>query len=203
MTTTATALSRPRKPALDHPLAMRLAADEYQRFIDVLAALSPHDWTKPMVEERRHLTPAEVLTRFRQVAPRAARARRRIPGLIRRRTVPEPQLVGDHEERWTVGYMTDVILTRDPWMHRVDITRATGADLVLTPEHDGVIVADVVQEWAQRHGQPHALHLSGPAGGSWTAGAGAAGIDLDGIEFCRTVSGRAAGAGLLQTQVPF
>ena len=39
-----------------------------------------------------------------------------------------------------------MILTRDTWMHRVDISRATGRDLVLTAEHDGRIVADVVDE---------------------------------------------------------
>ncbi len=64
-----------------------------------------------------------------------------------------------------MGYLLDVILTRDPWMHRVDIARATGRDLVLTPEHDGRIVADVVAEWARRHGQPFTLTLTGPAGG--------------------------------------
>jgi hypothetical protein len=96
-----------------------------------------------------------------------------------------------------------VILTRDPWMHRIDISRATGAVPVLTPEHDGVLVADVVGEWAQRHGQPFALNLAGPAGGSWTVGTGAESINLDAVQFCRTVSGRAAGEGLLTTEVPF
>ncbi len=31
---------------------------------------------------------------------------------------------------------------------------ATGRAAQLTPEHDGVLVADIVAEWAQRHGQP-------------------------------------------------
>ena len=47
-------------------------------------------------------------------------------------------------ETWSIGYLTDVILTRDPWMHRLDLARATGRELVLTADHDGVIVADVV-----------------------------------------------------------
>ena len=149
------------------------------------------------------MTPAQIVARFQQVAPKASRGRRLTPGLIRRRTMPQLQVVGDHEEPWTIGYLIDVILTRDPWMHRIDISRATGAVPVLTPEHDGVLVADVVQEWAQRHGQPFALNLTGPAGGSWTVGTGAESIDLDAVQFCRTVSGRAAGEGLLTTQVPF
>ena len=57
-------------------------------------------------------------------------------------------------ETWSLGYLTDVILTRDPWMHRLDLARATGQAPTLTADHDGVIVADVVLEWARRHGQP-------------------------------------------------
>lgn len=39
-------------------------------------------------------------------------------------------------------------------MHRIDISRATGRPLTLTADHDGVLVADVVHEWAGRHGTP-------------------------------------------------
>jgi hypothetical protein len=91
-------------------------------------------------------------------------------------------------------------------MHRVDIARATGHGLVLTAEHDGRIVADVVAEWARRHGKPFTLHLEGPVGGAFTSGA-ATGTDepitLDAVEFCRILSGRAIGAGLLSQEVPF
>src|SRR5262249_61529912 len=58
--------------------------------------------------------------------PKAARARRRAPGFIRRRAMPDLQSVGGREEAWTLGFLIDVILTRDPWMHRADIARATG-----------------------------------------------------------------------------
>ena len=66
-----------------------------------------------------------------------------------------------------------------------------------------MIVADVVAEWAERHGRPYSLTLTGPAGGSWTSGEGGPTIEMDAIEFCRVVSGRGTGEGLLQTQVPF
>jgi hypothetical protein len=104
-----------------------------------------------------------------------------------------------------MGYVADTVLTRDPWVHRVDIARATGRSMTLTPEHDGAIVADVVQEWAGRHGQPYRLTLSGPAGGVWASGAAGEPeqLTLDAVEFCRVLSGRADGAGLLATQVPF
>jgi hypothetical protein len=101
-----------------------------------------------------------------------------------------------------------VILTRDPWMHRLDLARATGQDLVLTADHDGVIVADIVAEWARRHGQPYRLELTGPAGGNWSSGIGGEEIVMDAVDFCRIVAGRPGSVGgkswgLLTTQVPF
>jgi hypothetical protein len=64
-------------------------------------------------------------------------------------------------------------------------------------------VADVVDEWAQRHGRPFELVLTGPAGGRWQVGTGGERIELDAVEFCRTLSGRVEGHGLLATAVPF
>lgn len=114
------------------------------------------------------------------------------------------QEVGGEVETWRMAYLLDTILTRDPWMHRVDISRATGRDMVLTAEHDGYLVADVVAEWARRHGQPFTLELTGPAGGRF-AGGDRSGehITTDAIEFCRILSGRATGEGLLTQEVPF
>ena len=111
--------------------------------------------------------------------------------------------VGGEQETWRMGYLFDVILTRDPWMHRVDVAHATGRQMQLTPEHDGRIVADVVAEWARRHDTPFTLTLTGPAGGTYVAGDNGEHITIDAIEFCRTLSGRATGTGLLTHEVPF
>jgi hypothetical protein len=86
-------------------------------------------------------------------------------------------------------------------MHRLDICAATGLDPQPTADHDGRLVDDIVREWADRHGQPCTLHLSGPAGGTW--GSGGEQITRDALEFCRIVSGRGEGTGLLATAVPF
>ena len=155
------------------------------------------------VDERQHMTPEEIIGRFAARASKAARGRRRTPGFIRRRVMPEPQQVGGRDEAWTIGYLVDVILTRDPWMHRADIARATGAAHVLTAEHDGVLVADVAAEWAARHGQPYTQRLTGPAGGTWASGEGGPLIETDAVEFCRLLSGRGHADGLLAIQVPF
>jgi uncharacterized protein (TIGR03083 family) len=155
------------------------------------------------VRGRARLTPPEVYERFAAVAPRAVRGRRRLSRLIGRFTLPEDQVVGDRTERWTFGFLFDVVLTRDTWMHRVDIARATGRGLARSPDHDGVLVADVVAEWGQRHGRPHRLRLTGPAGGTWAVGDGGPELELDAVEFCRVLSGRGNGTGLLAEQVPF
>ncbi len=132
-----------------------------------------------------------------------------------RRAVRIPVEMGTISERWTLGYLVDVILTRDAWLHRVDLCRAVGAEMVLTPQHDGRIVADVAAEWARRHGSPFRLELLGAAGGRFVSGDGRDGGDggegdegcrryeLDAVEFCRILSGRATGDGLLATAVPF
>jgi uncharacterized protein (TIGR03083 family) len=174
---------------------LKLAGRRGGVFIDALTGLQ--------VDERATVSPAQIVAQFASRAPKAARARRRTPAFIRRRPLPVPQRLNERDETWTIGFLVDVIFTRDPWMHRIDIVRATGAEHVLTAEHDGVLVADVVSEWAERHGRPYTLHLSGPAGGSWSAGSGGPEIDMDAVEFCRVLSRRAAGDGLLTTEVPF
>lgn len=173
----------------------RLARAQGGVFIDALTGLQ--------VAERAAMRPDEIITRMARMAPKAVRGRRNTPWFVRRSRMPDVDLVGGGREDWTIGYLIDTILTRDPWMHRVDSTRATGRPMRLTADHDGLIVADVVAEWAGRHGQPCTLVLSGPAGGHWSYGTGGPTIELDVIEFCRVLSRRGEGAGLLGVEVPF
>lgn len=156
--------------------------------------------TAVQVARNAGATTTHLIARLQAAGPVHARwrARRRLM-----RHIPLKQPMRDGVETWKFGYLVDIILTRDTWMHRVDITRATGKSLVLTPEHDGRIVADVVAEWARRHGRPFTLHLSGPAGGAFSAGRDGEQIDIDAVEFCRILSGRGEGHGLLNQEVPF
>ena len=155
------------------------------------------------VSERADATPAELTAEIHAIGPKAARGRRRMPAFIRNRRLPEEQSIEGMTEWWTIGYLTDVVLTRDPWMHRIDLSRATGNELVLTKEHDGVLIDNVVHEWASRHGKPYRLRLTGAAGGTWSAGDGGEELEFDAVKFCRTLSGRAPGEGLMATFVPF
>lgn len=151
------------------------------------------------VRERADHPPASLVAELADLAPRAVRGRRRVPPPLRALPMPFGPPLGTRP----LGYVLGCIYTRDAWMHRVDISRATGRDLVLTPDHDGRIVADVVAEWAARHGAPYRLQLTGPAGGVWERGPGGEELRLDAVEMLRTVSGRTPGSGLLATTVPF
>jgi uncharacterized protein (TIGR03083 family) len=151
------------------------------------------------IHERRDAAPTDLLAALAAAAPRAVRGRRRIPAPVRAVRVPFGPPLGVR----SVGYLMDRIYTRDAWMHRIDIARTTGTPLVLTADHDGRLVADLVDEWARAHRQPFVLELTGPAGGRHERGTGGERLELDAVEFARTLAGRAPGTGLLATTVPF
>jgi uncharacterized protein (TIGR03083 family) len=246
---------KPRESALPRPVAMRLAATEYDRCVETFRSLRPDQWaartdcpawdvrqmaahmlgmvemaasmresfrqqhkatraggvfidalTQLQVDERPDWTPERITERYAARAPKAVAGRRRTPAFVRRRTMPQLNDANGVAEPWTLGYLIDVILTRDPWMHRLDIARATGTTPRLTAEHDGVIVADVVAEWAGRHGKDFELTLTGPAGGTWKAGANGPSWTLDAIDFCRATSRRPANITLdelMNTEIPY
>jgi uncharacterized protein (TIGR03083 family) len=90
-----------------------------------------------------------------------------------------------------------VIHSRDTWIHRLDICRATGRPFEQTREHDGRINALVVRDLAgslskKLGGQAIELELEGVAGGRWRIGQGepAATIKMDTLDFNIYASGR-------------
>ncbi len=101
---------------------------------------------KRQLEDRAERTLTELVEEFRVVAPAATRTRQRLPWLLRRMRVPFGPPLGTT----SVEYLTDLIYTRDQWMHRYDICAATGKEMVVTPDHDGRIVALVVRDVANK-----------------------------------------------------
>lgn len=101
-----------------------------------------------------------------------------------------------------MGYLFDMGFTRDVWMHRIDLAGATSRKLDLDGGHDARIVADIVAEWATRHSEHCTLDLSGPAGGRYVAGTGGEHLAMDAVEFCRILSGRGDGGGVLRHKLP-
>lgn len=162
--------------------------------------LSPLDaMTAVQVDERAALPVDELVERLAAAIPRAVAGRRRMPAVVRTKV----RLDLSEGRKRPLGDLIDRVYTRDVLMHRIDLHRATGAELVLTAAHDGRIVADVVAEWAANHGRPFDLTVGGVAGGRYVHGAGGAVLELDAVDFCRILAGRAPGQGLLATPVLF
>jgi uncharacterized protein (TIGR03083 family) len=146
------------------------------------------------IDDRCNLTVDQLMADFARLAPRAVRARRRTPKLVRRVKPPAGfALPPDMRLRDVI----DVVVVRDAWMHRIDIARACGRELPFI-EADAEVVAQVIRDldrcW---RGHPLILDLVGPTGGRWRIGDGnpVATVRLDGVAFCRSLSGRSGELG--------
>ena len=158
--------------------------------------------TAVQIARTEDLTTGQLVAEMQSLVGPAVRGRARMPGFLRR-AAKLHVVIGSIDEKWSLDYLLGRILTRDAWLHRVDLADSTGRALQLD-EHDRTIVGDVAVEWAQRHGQDVDLVLTGPAGGRLRVGAAGPRVELDAVEFCRVVSGRAAhDHPLLSQEVPF
>lgn len=160
------------------------------------------------VRDHASLGPEARIAALRRLFPKAVAGRMRFPKPLHKVRVPLADggsTAPGMPKSLSLGHLMEVIYTRDVWLHRVDIARATGRTLEIDPELDRRVVEDVVAEWASRHGQPFQLSLEGPAGGTFRYGDGDGRVELalDAIEFCRILSGRAPSEGLLATGVIF
>lgn len=175
------------------PLAVRgLIAQRSLRLPELVDGMN-----EVQIRAHAHNSPTQLIGVLADAAPQQAALRR------------HPHWYGQLVRFPTMGQVLSMrelyvrVLNRDLWIHRVDICRASGRAIELTPDHDGRLVEDVVAAWAARHRKPFTLHLTGPAGGTYAQGVGGDELEVDGVEFCRTVSGRAPGDGLLATTVIF
>jgi uncharacterized protein (TIGR03083 family) len=145
------------------------------------------------VADRAGRPPAELMAELRAAAPRAIANRQRVPWPLRMLGVPHP-VTG----MLRAAKLLDEIYTRDTWMHRLDISRATGRPMRLAREHDGRIVALVMRDLARPlaaklGGQSVVFDLAGPAGGAWRIGAApapSATVRMDALDFNILASGR-------------
>jgi uncharacterized protein (TIGR03083 family) len=117
------------------------------------------------VADRGSATPQELVHELERVGPGAVFNRSRVPAWLRAVRLPMPALGVA-----AIGYLTDVIYTRDMWIHRLDICRAVGLPMELDRDHDGRIIALIVRDLGKKEqrrqpGEPPALVLNGAAGG--------------------------------------
>jgi uncharacterized protein (TIGR03083 family) len=183
--------------------SLREFARQVRKGRPLIADIGGQHWWDGMnqlqIRERARLSTGQLITEWDVASSRALRARTRLPRTIARLPLLNlPAPVG----RQPLSYLFDIGFTRDVWMHRIDLARATGKTLDLDPGHDGRIVADLVAEWAGTHGEPFTLSLDGPAGGEYRSGTDGEHVDMDAIEFCRILSGRGQGTGILRHPLP-
>ncbi len=144
------------------------------------------------VGERKRMTPAELIEELRQTGPKAIH--NWAYGFHAIKWIHAPHAVGGF---MSLRYLMWVIHSRDTWMHRLDICRATNRPFEQTREHDGRIVELVVRDVAEKlkkrlKGRAITLNLTGIAGGRWQIGNGApaAEMEMDALDFNIFVSGR-------------
>lgn len=144
--------------------------------------------------DRAGRTPVDLIGELRTIGPKAIRTRQRLPWPLRRLPIPFGAPLGTVP----VAYLTDLIYTRDTWMHRADIARATGRTFIQTTEHDNRVTALVVRDLAYKlrdvlRGRTVVFDLSGAAGGRYRIGTMAEPtviVKMDVVDFNRLASGR-------------
>ena len=183
--------------------SVREFAHQLRRGMPLNKEIDSHHWVDGLnelqIRERDHLSNA----RARRPARRPwARRRSRAGGAPRPQARYLPIPFGPPIGWAPLKYLLDVGFTRDVWAHRIDIHAAIDRPMHLSADHDGRLVADIVAEWAAIHGQPFELVLDGPAGGKYSQGVDGERVEIDALDFIRTLSGRLPGTGVLSNPLP-
>jgi uncharacterized protein (TIGR03083 family) len=186
----------------DAQASVREFIHQLRRGMPLNKEIESHHWVDGInelqIRERSHLSSDELVTQVAAVGPKAVKGRWGTPAPARYLPLPFGPPIG-----WApLKYLLDVGFTRDVWAHRIDIHTAIDRPMHLTVDHDGRLVEDIVAEWAGLHGEPFELVLGGPAGGKFTQGVGGERVEIDALDFIRTLSGRLPGAGVLSHLLP-
>lgn len=201
------------KDVVAHQASHVLALTHVREFIDQFNPLRFREYTRRgmnildaanqrQVDRRAHWTPQQLIAEIRDNGEASLVRRQQFPALFRRLPVRTP----GYEGAISMGALIDNIFTRDMWMHRLDICRATGRSMPQTADHDARLTALVVRELDQYlsrklNGRAVVYSLTGEAGGAWIAGSNAppeAEVSLDVLDFHRLASGRISAAQALE-----
>jgi uncharacterized protein (TIGR03083 family) len=154
-----------------------------------LSRLDAHN--RVQIDDVANLTPAQLVSQLASAGPRALHALEHAPRVLR--PVPGLRLFGDAQlPDQRLAYLWDVLVVRDPWMHRLDLCRATNQPIE-PAEHDALVVGQVVRDLARTwHGPAVTLELTGAVHDRWVIGTGtsAATVRADALDYCRILSGR-------------
>lgn len=144
------------------------------------------------VKQRKNNSPAELIAELKRVGPLAVQ--KWAYGFRAIKWVAFAHPIAGNLKIRDLMWITH---SRDTWMHRLDICRATNRSFELSNAHDGRIVELVVRDVSNKlrrrlAGRAITLTLMGTAGGAWLIGDGepAAGLQMDALRFNNFASGR-------------
>jgi uncharacterized protein (TIGR03083 family) len=140
-------------------------------------------------DEHRGTPPAELRTSFDQVWAKATQKISKNPELMRRMSMTF------NGYRMNLGYIHDILLARDLWMHRDDVSQALGRPFDAGPYAEELVAQvmyDVIDGpfWGERPAVE--VELTGPGGGTYQLGRGepVGRAAVDAVAYMRTLSGR-------------
>ncbi|MGW7684485.1 maleylpyruvate isomerase family mycothiol-dependent enzyme [Kribbella sp. NPDC054772] len=143
-------------------------------------------------DEHRGTAPAELRTTFDQVWAKATRKISTELALMRRMSMT---IDGFESVKLSLGYIHDILLARDLWMHRDDVCQALGRPFDPGPNAEEIVAQvmyDVIDGpwWGERPAVE--VELTGAGGGTYQLGRGApvGHAAVDAVAYMRTVSGR-------------
>ena len=99
------------------------------------------------VEDRRHLSPDQIVEGLRTLVPKEAVTRRRFGTSLRYLPLYSGYLGGV----FNAGYLFNTIFLRDMLIHRLDVNAATGREVVTT-DADVRVMTDMLKDWTRRTG---------------------------------------------------
>jgi uncharacterized protein (TIGR03083 family) len=146
------------------------------------------------LRERANCTPEELIGELERAGPAAAQNWAYGFRLVKAVAIP-------HAVAGTLSlrYLMWVIHSRDTWMHRLDICRATGRPFEPSGGQDRRIVALIMRDVGRSlrkklAGKSLVFDLSGFAGDTWQVGSGepSAMIRMDALDFSIFASGRSS-----------
>ncbi|GAA0620973.1 maleylpyruvate isomerase family mycothiol-dependent enzyme [Kribbella sandramycini] len=143
-------------------------------------------------DEHRGTPPAELRLAFDRSWAKATRKIRTNPALLRRISMSVDEIPGFSLD---LGYIQDILLARDLWMHRDDVCQALDRPFDAGP-YAGELIAQVMRDvldgpfWGDRPAVE--LELTGQGGGTYRLGRGepVGHAQVDAVAYMRTLSGR-------------
>lgn len=141
------------------------------------------------IAERQRLNTAQLVADLRNWATQAPQKLRTKPAFVRSLQMPASAGL---PQGATMATLFDVINTRDVWLHRIDLARATGRTRSITLAESEVVsqvLRDLDNQWTHEAVE---LTLTGPGGGSWQIGEGdpVASVTEEAVAYLRLLSGR-------------